>query len=93
MSNTSQSGEPRSVRVVIVDDHTIFRSGLKADLDHRMDVVGEAGTVEGKRGAACCSAPACSVTRSEGCPEEVRATVCGATEGATCAAGVGRLVP
>ena len=46
MSNTSQSGEPRSVRVVIVDDHTIFRSGLKADLDHRMDVVGEAGTVE-----------------------------------------------
>lgn len=46
MNNTSQSGEPRSVRVVIVDDHTIFRSGLKADLDHRMDVVGEAGTVE-----------------------------------------------
>ena len=46
MSNTSPSGEPRSVRVVIVDDHTIFRSGLKADLDHRMDVVGEAGTVE-----------------------------------------------
>ncbi|WP_416416609.1 LuxR C-terminal-related transcriptional regulator [Paenarthrobacter aromaticivorans] len=46
MNNTSQNGEPRSVRVVIVDDHTIFRSGLKADLDHRMDVVGEAGTVE-----------------------------------------------
>ncbi|MGO4591361.1 LuxR C-terminal-related transcriptional regulator [Paenarthrobacter sp. 2TAF44] len=46
MNNTSQSGEPRSVRVVIVDDHTIFRSGLKTDLDHRMDVVGEAGTVE-----------------------------------------------
>ncbi|AMB42589.1 DNA-binding response regulator [Paenarthrobacter ureafaciens] len=32
--------------MVIVDDHTIFRSGLKADLDERMDVVGEAGTVE-----------------------------------------------
>ncbi|MGO4247345.1 LuxR C-terminal-related transcriptional regulator [Paenarthrobacter sp. RAF54_2] len=46
MSNTSRSGEPRTVRVVIVDDHTIFRSGLKSDLDHRMDVVGEAGTVE-----------------------------------------------
>lgn len=46
MNNSSHSGEPRSVRVVIVDDHTIFRSGLKADLDHRMDVVGEAGTVE-----------------------------------------------
>lgn len=46
MNNTSQSGVSRRVRVVIVDDHTIFRSGLKADLDHRMDVVGEAGTVE-----------------------------------------------
>lgn len=46
MNNTTHSSEPRRVRVVIVDDHTIFRSGLKADLDHRMDVVGEAGTVE-----------------------------------------------
>lgn len=35
------------VSVVIVDDHTIFRSGLKADLDDRVHVVGEAGTVEG----------------------------------------------
>ncbi|MDQ4501802.1 response regulator transcription factor [Sinomonas sp. ASV322] len=34
------------VSVVIVDDHTIFRSGLKADLDERVRVVGEAGTVE-----------------------------------------------
>ncbi|BCW59754.1 MULTISPECIES: response regulator transcription factor [Micrococcaceae] len=46
MSTNPQSGPGRSVRVVIVDDHTIFRSGLKADLDDRMDVVGEAGTVE-----------------------------------------------
>jgi DNA-binding NarL/FixJ family response regulator len=36
----------RAVRVVIVDDHAIFRSGLKADLDPRVTVVGEAGTVE-----------------------------------------------
>ena len=34
------------VTVVIVDDHTIFRSGLKSDLDERVRVVGEAGTVE-----------------------------------------------
>jgi DNA-binding NarL/FixJ family response regulator len=34
------------VRVVIVDDHAIFRSGLKADLDPSVVVVGEAGTVE-----------------------------------------------
>ncbi|WP_109211045.1 MULTISPECIES: response regulator transcription factor [Microbacterium] len=30
------------VRVVIVDDHSIFRSGLRADLDSSIDVVGEA---------------------------------------------------
>jgi DNA-binding NarL/FixJ family response regulator len=35
-----------SVRVVIVDDHAIFRSGLKADLDESIQVVGEAATVE-----------------------------------------------
>ena len=35
-----------SVRVVIVDDHAIFRSGLKADLDESIHVVGEAATVE-----------------------------------------------
>ena len=34
------------VRVVIVDDHSIFRSGLKADLDDTIDVVGEAHDVE-----------------------------------------------
>ncbi|MFB7892905.1 LuxR C-terminal-related transcriptional regulator [Microbacterium sp. NPDC056044] len=31
-----------TVRVVIVDDHSIFRSGLRADLDATIDVVGEA---------------------------------------------------
>lgn len=46
MNTNPDSGTGRRVRVVIVDDHTIFRSGLKADLDERMDVVGEAGTVE-----------------------------------------------
>ncbi|WP_077490618.1 LuxR C-terminal-related transcriptional regulator [Sinomonas mesophila] len=40
------SGAAGPVTVVIVDDHTIFRSGLKADLDERVAVVGEAGTVE-----------------------------------------------
>lgn len=33
------------LRVVIVDDHSIFRSGLRADLDDTVDVVGEAGDV------------------------------------------------
>jgi DNA-binding NarL/FixJ family response regulator len=33
-------------RVVLVDDHAIFRAGLKAGLDATVEVVGEAGTVE-----------------------------------------------
>lgn len=33
------------LRVVIVDDHSIFRSGLRADLDQDVDVVGEAADV------------------------------------------------
>ena len=32
--------------VVIVDDHSIFRSGLRADLDVSVTVIGEAATVE-----------------------------------------------
>ena len=34
-----------TLRVVIVDDHSIFRSGLRADLDASIDVVGEAADV------------------------------------------------
>jgi DNA-binding NarL/FixJ family response regulator len=34
------------VRVVVVDDHGIFRSGVRAELDGHVDVVAEAGTVE-----------------------------------------------
>ena len=32
-------------RVVIVDDHTLFRSGVRSELAQFVDVVGEAGTV------------------------------------------------
>lgn len=35
-----------STRVVIVDDHAIFRSGLKADLAPDIEVLAEAATVE-----------------------------------------------
>jgi DNA-binding NarL/FixJ family response regulator len=38
---------PDGIRVVIVDDHSIFRSGLRADLDASVDVVGEAADVQG----------------------------------------------
>ena len=33
-------------KVVLVDDHEIFRAGLRAGLDRTIDVVGEAGSVE-----------------------------------------------
>lgn len=32
-------------RVVVVDDHTLFRSGVRAELAEHVEVVGEAGTV------------------------------------------------
>ena len=32
-------------RVVLVDDHAMFRTGVRAELGGRVDVVGEAGTV------------------------------------------------
>ncbi len=34
------------MRVLIVDDHSIFRSGLRADLGDGLEVVGEAATVD-----------------------------------------------
>lgn len=40
----SIAAEP--ITVVVVDDHAIFRSGLKADLDGRIKVLAEAATVE-----------------------------------------------
>jgi DNA-binding NarL/FixJ family response regulator len=33
-------------RVVIVDDHELFRAGVRSELDGLVDVVGEAGTVD-----------------------------------------------
>ncbi|MDR6612151.1 response regulator transcription factor [Leifsonia sp. 1010] len=44
MTESTATGRP--VTVVIVDDHSIFRSGLRADLDHRLHVVGEAADVD-----------------------------------------------
>jgi DNA-binding NarL/FixJ family response regulator len=34
------------LRIAIVDDHSIFRSGLRAELDPSLEVVGEAATVD-----------------------------------------------
>ena len=41
-----RAGDGRSVtRVVLVDDHGLFRAGVRAELDGLVDVVGDAGTV------------------------------------------------
>ncbi len=34
------------MRVVLVDDHALFRAGVRAEIGGRVDVVGEAGSVE-----------------------------------------------
>lgn len=44
MSN--ESNEVPNISVVLVDDHGIFRSGLRTDLSQDLKIVGEAGTVE-----------------------------------------------
>ena len=38
---SDQDPAPIGITVVIVDDHSIVRSGLRADLDASLDVVGE----------------------------------------------------
>ncbi|MCO1339076.1 DNA-binding response regulator [Kocuria polaris] len=38
--------EAAPINVVVVDDHAIFRAGLNAELDARLNVVGEAASVE-----------------------------------------------
>jgi DNA-binding NarL/FixJ family response regulator len=35
-----------SPRVLIVDDHQLFRSGVRAELERHLEITGEAGTVE-----------------------------------------------
>lgn len=46
MSTTSSTPAAERLTTLIVDDHSIFRSGLRAELSADIDVLGEAGTVE-----------------------------------------------
>ena len=34
------------IRIVLVDDHALFRSGVRAELEGRVSLAGEAATVE-----------------------------------------------
>ncbi len=42
----ADTGPPGLTRVVIVDDHRLFRAGVRAELHGLVDVVGEAGSVD-----------------------------------------------
>ena len=44
--NEPGSPSATSIRLVLVDDHRMFRSGVKAELDESMVIVGEAGDVD-----------------------------------------------
>jgi DNA-binding NarL/FixJ family response regulator len=46
-----------SVRVFIVDDHELFRSGVRAELSAGLEIVGEAGTVDEAISAILASEP------------------------------------
>lgn len=37
---------PAQLRVVLVDDHRLFRAGVRSEIGERVDVVGEAGDVD-----------------------------------------------
>lgn len=43
---SEDAGARRRITVVIVDDHSIFRSGLRTDLDERLEVLAEAADVD-----------------------------------------------
>jgi len=45
MTEPETTEAPRSLRVFLVDDHAMFRAGVRAELGAFVEVVGEAGTV------------------------------------------------
>ena len=46
MSAQREQADMSAPRVVIVDDHHLFRAGVRAELDAHLDIVGDAATVE-----------------------------------------------
>lgn len=57
MTDPAPDSTSRPVSVVIVDDHSIFRSGLRADLDERLRVVAEAADVDAAVAAVLATRP------------------------------------
>jgi DNA-binding NarL/FixJ family response regulator len=44
-TGTPAASSPRRTRIVVVDDHSMFRSGVRAELAGSVDIVGEAADV------------------------------------------------
>jgi DNA-binding NarL/FixJ family response regulator len=45
MTDPTDETQPRRLTVFLVDDHAMFRAGVRAELGTRLSVIGEAGTV------------------------------------------------
>jgi DNA-binding NarL/FixJ family response regulator len=45
VNESAEQATPRRLRVFLVDDHAMFRAGVRAELGAHVDVVGEASTV------------------------------------------------
>ena len=43
--SAAAAGDKRAPRVVLVDDHGLFRSGVRAELGRQVEVIGEADDV------------------------------------------------
>ncbi|XEK79275.1 response regulator [Mumia sp. Pv4-285] len=46
MTSTTNAASPRDLAVVLVDDHTMFRTGVRAELGSTVRIVAEAGDVD-----------------------------------------------
>jgi DNA-binding NarL/FixJ family response regulator len=46
MTEPTTEQKPSRIRLVLVDDHRLVRSGVRSELEADLDVVGEAGTVD-----------------------------------------------
>ncbi len=57
MSDETPTGTEGRPRVVLVDDHQMFRSGVRSELGDSVDVVGEAGDVDEAVAAITATAP------------------------------------
>jgi DNA-binding NarL/FixJ family response regulator len=47
MNDADKQGGRANIRVFVVDDHPVVRSGIRAEVCHAVDVVGEAADVDG----------------------------------------------